>query len=195
VQVPDDAVGFDWLVGHFLTDLSRSGSKRCPVHLRHTERKSQFQAAAHFQACAASALRRSVSLQRRCQDSLASGPWKPGRGQPGQSPKGPVLSRSWAFLGTSRYAFCGRARHRRRRCGAGAWRVFRSIGVVIASTAKQSIGRRALCDLDCFASLAMTGRARLVGTCSLELHFRRLRRLRRPAGRLGRPAESYTLTH
>jgi hypothetical protein len=48
VQVADDAVGFDWLVGHFLTGLSKGGLKRGRDHFRRPERKSQFQAADTF---------------------------------------------------------------------------------------------------------------------------------------------------
>jgi hypothetical protein len=48
VQVADDAVGFDWLVGHFLTGLSKSGLKCGRDHSPHPERKSQFQAAGKF---------------------------------------------------------------------------------------------------------------------------------------------------
>src|SRR5208282_3131087 len=68
VQVADDAVGFDWLVGHFLTGLSKIGLKRGRDHFRHSERKSQFQAGAHSQGqvpLPASGLRQSLSLRSR----------------------------------------------------------------------------------------------------------------------------------
>ena len=72
MQVADDAVGFDWLVGHFLTGLSKIGLKRGRDHFRHSERKSQFQAGAHSQGqvpLPASGLRQSLSLRSRASAS------------------------------------------------------------------------------------------------------------------------------